>query len=178
MRTRNGEAEPRVTDRSAQHGAANEMRGARRPTPAMNGRSVADLLRDLSTETVSLVRQELELARAELREKVDVYQRSTMALGIGAALLLGALFTGLWTLNTGLTALLAQSMDLDVAVWLSPLILTVVLGLMGWGLVRSAASRMKEEGVMPRQTATALRDDKRWAQEKAHEIKEEMTHGH
>jgi hypothetical protein len=143
----------------------------------MNGRSVADLLRDLSTETVSLVRQELELGKAELREKLDVYQRSTITLGVGAALLLGALLTGLWALNTGLTALLAQSMDLDVAVWLSPSILTVVLGVMGWGMVRGATSRMKEEGVVPRQTASALRDDTRWAQRKAHEIKEEVAHG-
>jgi len=144
---------------------------------AHDGRSVADLLRDLSSETVSLVRQELELARAELRDKLDVYQRSTIALGGGAALLLAALLTGLWALNTGLTALLAQSMDLDVAVWLSPLILTVVLGAMGWGMIRGAMNRMKEEGLVPRQTATTLRDDKRWAQEKAHEIKEEITHG-
>jgi hypothetical protein len=144
---------------------------------AHNGRSVADLLRDLSTETVSLVRQELELARAEMRDKLDVYQRSTIALGGGAALLLAALMTGLWALNTGLTALLAQSMDLDVAVWLSPAILTVVLGAMGWGMIRGAMSRMKDEGLVPRQTTAALRDDKRWAQEKAHEIKEEITHG-
>ena len=61
--------------------------------------------------------------------------------------------------------------------WLSPLILTVALGAMGWGMIRGAMLRMKEEGLVPRQTATALRDDKRWAQEKAHEIKEEITHG-
>ncbi|MNC97271.1 hypothetical protein D3C83_148830 [compost metagenome] len=60
--------------------------------------------------------------------------------------------------------------------WLSPLILTVVLGAMGWRMIRSATSQMKQEGVVPRQTTTALRDDKRWAQRKAHEIKEEISH--
>jgi hypothetical protein len=144
---------------------------------AFDGRSVADLLRDLSTETVSLVRQELDLARAEMRDKVEVYRRSSLAIGAGAALLLGALLFGLWTINSALTALLAQSMDLEVAVWLSPLILTVVLGAMGWGMVRRAMNEMKEEGLVPRQITTALRDDKRWVQEKAHEIKEEITHG-
>jgi hypothetical protein len=149
----------------------------RRGYGAADGRSVADLLRDLSGETVHLVRQELELARAEMREKAEVYQRSAMTLGVGAALLLAALLTGLWALNTGLTALLAQSMDLEIAVWLSPLILAVVLGAMGWGMIGAAKKRMKDEGLMPRQTTTALRDDKRWAQRKAHEIKEEITHG-
>jgi hypothetical protein len=112
-----------------------------------------------------------------MREKLDVYQRSMMALAAGAALLLAALLTGLWAVNTGLTALLAQSMDLEIAVWLSPSILTVVLGAMGWGMIGGAKKRMKEEGLVPRQTTTALRDDKLWAQRKAHEIKEEITHG-
>jgi hypothetical protein len=149
----------------------------RRGPSAFDGRSVADLLRDLSTETVSLVRQELDLARAEMRDKVEVYRENSLAIGAGAALLLGAMLTGLWTLNSALTALLAQSMDLEVAVWLSPLILTVALGAMGWGMVRRAMNQMKEEGLVPRQTTDALRDDKRWVQEKAHEIKEEITHG-
>ena len=173
MKTHNGHADAHTDERSERY------RG--RPSVPVrsfaDGRSVADLLRDLSTETVSLVRQELDLAKAEMREKAEVYQRSSIAMGAGAALLLAALLTGLWALNTGLTALLAQSMDLDIAVWLSPLILTVVLGMIGWGLIRGATSRMKDEGLTPRRTTTALRDDKRWAQRKAHEIKEEMTHG-
>ena len=144
---------------------------------ASDGRSVANLLRDLSSETVNLVRQELELAKAEMREKLEVYQRSMLTMGAGAVLLLAALLTGLWAVNTGLTALLAQSIDLEIAVWLSPLILTVVLGVMGWGMIGGAKKRMKDEGLVPRQTTTALRDDKRWAQQKAHEIKEEITHG-
>ena len=172
MRTHDGEADAPVAERNRRTHAA----PARNGLAAANGRSVADLLRDLSTETVNLVRQEIELARSEIREKLDVYQRSTMTLGAGAALLLAALLTGLWALNTGLTALLAQSMDLDIAVWLSPLILTVVLGAMGWGLIRAATTRIKEEGLVPRQTTAAMRDDKRWAQRKAHEIKEEIRH--
>jgi len=176
MRSNDGDVDVRIPGRANRY---RSPQGIPTPSsfPAHDGRSVADLLRDLSTEMVSLVRQEFELARAEMRDKLDVYQRSTIALGGGAALLLAALLTGLWALNTGLTALLAQSMDLGVAVWLSPLILTVVLGAMGWGMIRGAMNRMKEEGLVPRQTTTALRDDKRWAQDKAHEIKEEITHG-
>jgi uncharacterized membrane protein YqjE len=176
MRTHEFEADGHTVEHSERY-SGTHTNARRRGFAADDGRSVAGLLRDISTETVTLVRQELDLARAEMREKLDVYQRSSMTLGAGAALLLAALLTGLWALNTGLTALLAQSMDLDVAVWLSPLILTLVLGAMGWGMVRAATSRMKEEGLVPRQTTTALRDDKRWAQRKAHEIKEEITHG-
>jgi hypothetical protein len=176
MRSHDGETDVKIPGRTDRYRSPQSI-ATRRGSTAFDGRSVADLLRDLSTETVSLVRQELDLARAEMRDKLEVYQKSTLALGAGAALLLGALFTGLWALNTGLTALLAQSMALEVAVWLSPLILTLVLGAMGWGMIRGAMKQMKEEGLVPRQTTTALKDDKRWVQEKAHEIKEEITHG-
>jgi uncharacterized membrane protein YqjE len=145
--------------------------------PSMNGKSVAGLLRQLSTDTVDLVRNELELAKAEIHEKAGVYQRGTMAVGIGAALLLGALFFGLWTLSTALTALLAQMMDLDIAVWLSPLILTIALGATGWSVIKGAKDRMKDEGIVPRQTTDALREDTRWARDKVHEIKEDIRHG-
>jgi hypothetical protein len=142
-----------------------------------DGRSMADLFRQLSTDSGNLVRQEVELAKAEMREKLGVYQRSMVSIGIGSALLLAALLTGLWALNTGLTALLAQVMDLEIAVWLSPLILTVALAAIGWGMVRGGRERMAAEGLVPRRTTTALREDKRWAREKVHVFKEELTHG-
>jgi uncharacterized membrane protein YqjE len=138
---------------------------------------VTDLLRQLSSETVSLVRQELELAKAEMREKAEVYQRSMVSIGIGAALLLAALLTGLWALNSGLTTLLAQVMDLEIAIWLSPLVLTIALAAIGWAMIRGANERMKGEGLVPRQTTDTLREDSRWAKEKVHEIKEEVRHG-
>ncbi len=149
---------------------------APRYSPAA-GASVTELLRQLSTETVSLVRQELELAKAEMREKMDVYQQSMVSIGIGAALLLAALLTALWALNSGLTALLAQGMDLDVAVWLSPLLLTVALAAIGWTMVSRAKARMQGEGLVPRRTTSSLREDSRWAKGKAQELKEEIRHG-
>ena len=54
-------------------------------------RSVPDLLGDLVNQTTTLVRKEVQLARAELGEKVSVVGAAGMSLGIGAALLLGAL---------------------------------------------------------------------------------------
>jgi uncharacterized membrane protein YqjE len=173
-----------TNDGSKTRGAERVWRSPRSPLtqpelrPAdLNGRSVAGLVRQLSTDTVDLMRQELELAKAEMREKMEVYQRGTMAIGIGAALLLGALFFGLWTVNFALTALLAQAMDLDVAIWLSPLILTIALGAVGWSMIKGAKARMKGEGIVPRQTSDTLKQDGRWAREKVHEIKEEIRHG-
>lgn len=151
------------------------------PGPAsyqrIDGRSMVDLLRELSSESGNLVRQEVELAKAEMREKMTVYTRGMVTMAIGGALLLAALLTALWALNTGLTSLLTQVMGLDLAIWLSPLILTLALAGIGWTLIRGARERMTHEGLMPRRTRETLREDRLWAESKAHEIKEGVSHG-
>jgi hypothetical protein len=112
-----------------------------------------------------------------MSEKLGIFTRSMASIGIGSALLLAAMLTGLWALNSGLTALLVQVLSLDVAVWLSPLMLTVALGLGGWMLIQGARRRMADEGLSMRRTTATLKEDKRWAQTKMHEVKEEVTHG-
>lgn len=137
--------------------------------------SLPDLLRRLSSEGADLVRQEVALARAEVNEKVDVFQRNLMALGAGAALMLAGLLFALWALNTGVVAALVQVMDPDIAIWLSPLILALVLLGAGWGLTAKGKNAIAEEGLMPDETRGSLEEDGRWARRKAEHIKEEVT---
>ena len=68
-------------------------------------------------------------------------------------------------------------MELTLAVWLSPLILTIALAGIGWTMIRGARERVAHEGLVPRRTTTTLKEDTRWAQAKVHEIKEEISHG-
>ena len=143
---------------------------------AADHRSITDLFRELSSESGDLVRKEVELAKAELNEKMSIFGRGVVSMGIGGALLLCALLTGLWALNGGLTALLAQFLALDIAVWLSPLILTLCLGIGGWMMISGAKERMAREGLSMRRTRETLMADKRWAQAKVTEVKEEVTH--
>lgn len=136
--------------------------------------SVAELLRRLSSEGADLVRQEVALARAEVDQKVDVFQRNLLALGAGAALMLAGLLFALWALNTGVVAALVQVMDPDVAIWLSPLILALVLLGAGWGLISKGKNTIAEEGFAPEETRESLEEDARWARRKAEDIKEEV----
>lgn len=168
---------PEVPDRSYGRSAHKRMTPGAQPIVPSDGRSMVDLLRQLSTDSSNLVRQEMELAKAEMREKIGVFQRSMVSIGIGSAMLLAAFLTGVWALNTGLTALFAQFIALDVAVWLSPLILTGALAGIGWALIKGAGARMAHEGLVPRRTTTTLREDSRWARAKVQEIKEEISHG-
>src|SRR4051812_12318868 len=91
-------------------------------------RTLGSLIKELSDDSTRLLRQEIELAKAEMNEKLDVYKSNMTKLVIGGALLVAALFGLLITVNHGLTALLDQFMDLGIAYWLSPLILTVIIG--------------------------------------------------
>lgn len=148
------------------------MRGEVRPTEPKS--SVPDLIRRLSSEGADLVRQEVALAKAEVNQKADVFQRNLVALGAGAAMMLAGLLFALWALNTGVVAALVQVMDPDVAIWLSPLILALVLLGAGWGLIAKGKNAIADEGLMPDETRDSLEEGGRWARRKAEHIKEEV----
>lgn len=130
--------------------------------------SIVGLLRTLTSEGRELMSLELDLAKAEMRETLEVYERNAIALLMGGGVLLAALLLGAWTLNTGLTALLDQFMDLGVAVWLAPLILTIAFAWIGMGMVKKATTAIRAESPAPRKTIETLKEDKRWAERKVH----------
>lgn len=142
-----------------------------------DGRSVIDLVRELSHEGTDLVRQEVELAKAELNEKLDTFQSNLVTIAVGSAFLVAALLYGLWAVNSGITLVLARFMDAQTAIWLAPLLLAAALGLIGWGMIAAAKSAIRREGVIPHATKETLEEDARWARSKAREVKREMQHG-
>lgn len=145
--------------------------------PSGDGRSVPDLVRELSHEGADLVRQEVALAKAEMNEKIDTFQRNLISIAVGGAFLIAALLYGLWAVNSGVTLVLDQFVAPETAIWLAPLILGAVLGLIGWGMIQSSKESIEREGLMPETTMKTLEDDTRWARSKASEIKREMKHG-
>ena len=128
--------------------------------------SLGTLFKELSDDSTRLVRQEIELAKAEMSEKLDVYKANMTKLVVGGVLLVAALFGVLITLNHGLTALLDQFMDLGIAYWLSPLIITAIIGLVGKSMLGGALRNMRQEGVVPRKTVATLKNEKQWIGEK------------
>ena len=130
--------------------------------------SILALLRSLTTDGRELLSLELALAKTEMREKLAVYERNAVGLAIGGGLLLAALLLGAWTVNAALTSVLATFMGIGIAVWLSPLILTLIFGGIGWSKVRKGLDGMRSESLTPTKTIATLRADKRWAQRKVH----------
>lgn len=140
-------------------------------TPRRDDRSLADLIRELGGESSRLVREEVELAKAEMREKLEVYERNLLKMFIGGGLLLGAAAVLLVAVNRGLTVLLGEFMAAEVAVWLAPLMLAVLAAAIGWWLVKAAQRAMKKEGVTPKQTVETLRQETEWAKREAKEVR-------
>ena len=81
-------------------------------------RPVGELLKELSNQTTTLVRQELELAKAEMAEKGK-------KAGLGAGMFGGAGLVGLLALGS-LTTCVIAALDTGMELWLAALIVAVV----------------------------------------------------
>jgi uncharacterized membrane protein YqjE len=126
----------------------------------LRDRPVAELLKELSTQTSTLVRQELELAKAEMAEKGK-------QAGLGAGMFGGAGLFGLLALaalTTCVIAALATGMD----VWLAALI--VAAGYAVVAAVLALAGRQKTREAIPpapEQAIESTKEDVQWAKTRA-----------
>jgi uncharacterized membrane protein YqjE len=121
---------------------------------------VADLLRQLSEQTATLVRQELELAKAEVAQKGK-------AVGIGAGMFGAAGVLGLCALGA-FTAFLILVLDTAMAAWLAALIVTVAYGAIAGALALTGKEKV-QEGMppVPEQTTESVKEDVEWTKERA-----------
>jgi uncharacterized membrane protein YqjE len=121
----------------------------------LRDRSIGELLKQLSQETSTLVRQELELARAELQEQGK-------RAGTGAGMLGGAGIAGLLTLGA-LTATLIALLDTAMATWVAALIVTLIWAAIAGVLALQGRNKLKEATPPAPQTVETVKEDVRWA---------------
>jgi hypothetical protein len=129
-------------------------------------RSLGELVREVAAEIRTLLRKEIELAKAETAEKVSFLggRVGDMALG-GVIALMGGLVL-MAAAVTGLTALLDLFMSTELAAFVAPLLLGGVLALVGWSKVQAALAKIRTEGLAPRLTTKTLKESKTWLEEK------------
>ncbi|MBA3583873.1 MAG: phage holin family protein [Gemmatimonadetes bacterium] len=116
-----------------------------------NDQQIGDLVKQLSEQTSTLVRKELQLAQIDLKEKGK-------RAGIGAGLFGGAgvvMLYGVGALVAAVILLLATAL----AAWLSALIVAVVL-LAGGGVAALMGKKQVEQAVPP-QPEQAIQSTKR-----------------
>lgn len=117
--------------------------------------SIGQLLKQLSEQTATLVKQELELARAELTEKGK-------EAGVGAGLLGGGgviAFLAAGALTASFIAALATAMD----TWLAALIVAVVYGIAAAVLALTGKNKVTQATPPAPQTVETLKEDVAWA---------------
>lgn len=125
--------------------------------PYTSERPLTTLFTELTQETVSLFRKEIQLARSELTDKARQAGRGATEIAIGAILLLVAV--------GALAAAAILGLSLVVQPWLAALIVAGVVALIGGILVAVGLSNVKSDNLAPRRTMDSLRDNTRWAKE-------------
>ena len=122
----------------------------------MRERSVGELLKQLANETTTLMRQELELAKAEMREKAGKAGPGFGMWGAAGAMALLALGS--------LTAFLILALDGAMPNWLAALIVGLVYAAIAGLLYLRGKRKVDEAGSpVPEQAIETLKEDVQWA---------------
>ncbi len=116
--------------------------------------SVGELIGNISNDLSTLFRQEVELAKAELKQEAS-------KAGKAAGMLGGAGFAGYLAvvlLSFALVFALGNVMDLGWAA----LIVAVIWGIIGAVLFANGRKKLKTVDPMPRRTVDTLKEDAQW----------------
>ena len=141
----------------------------RPPAGGAGDASLGELFKRLTSDSAELVRQEVALAKAELRETGGMLAADGAKVGAAVGLALaGAL---------ALTAFLVIALGnlFDGRYWLSALLVGAVMLVVGAVLAKNAVNDVKRRGLAPRQTIATLREDKAWAGREARDLKHDLT---
>jgi hypothetical protein len=124
--------------------------------PALRDQSISELVKDLATETSTLVRQEIDLAKAEMTDRGKRAGKGAGMLAAGAAVALLAF--------GALTAGLIAALDLAMPTWLAALIVAVVYGAIAAVLVQIGRKQVQEAAPpVPEETIESVKEDVQWA---------------
>ena len=119
-------------------------------------RPIGELLKQLSQETTTLVRQELDLAKAEVAQKGQ-------QAGKGAGMFGGAGILGFLAL-AALTAALIMAIDKGTANWVAALIVAAVYAAIAGVLALQGRNKVREAAPpVPEQAAESVKEDLQWA---------------
>lgn len=125
---------------------------APRPARHADEPSIGELISDLSQDVTQLVRQEVQLAKVEMQQKLTriMIDLASLAAG-GVVVALGGL-----ALTAAVILLLIDPVGLSP--WLAALIVGAVLGVAGLVLVRRGITDLKRTDPTPRRTIETIRE--------------------
>jgi Flp pilus assembly protein TadB len=123
-------------------------------------RPIGEVAKNLTSDLSLLVRQELDLAKAEMAQKART-------AGPGVGMLGGAAIVGLCAAGA-VTAFLVLVLSLFLPEWAAAVIVGAVLAAVALVLVRQGKERVAEAGKqVPEQTIETVKEDMEWAKTRA-----------
>ena len=117
-------------------------------------RGLGELFHDLSDETKRLIRQEVELAKTEVTEKVTFAAKNASMIGAGALVA----YTGVQILLAALIIGIGHAIGFGFAA----LIVGVVVFAVGGIVAYTGINHFKSTSIAPKQTATQIQETKQW----------------
>jgi len=117
-------------------------------------RSIGELIAELSRETTTLVRQELQLAKVEMSQKASRAGKNVAFLVVGGVVA----YTGLLAIIVAVIIVLGNV----IALWLSALVVGAVIAAVGLVLVIKGANTLRQEDPTPQETIETLKEDREW----------------
>jgi hypothetical protein len=123
-------------------------------------RSLGELFSDLSRQTSTLVRQEVQLAKTEMSEKATKVGKDVASMAAGGAVA----YAGFLAIVAAVIILLAEI----IPMWLSAFIVGVAVATIGYLLIQRGREAMKQDGLAPTQTIETLKEDAEWAKRQTH----------
>ena len=122
-------------------------------------RSIGELIAELSRETTTLVRQELQLAKVEMSQKASRAGKNVGFLVVGGVVA----YTGLLAIIAAVIIVLGNV----IALWLSALVVGAVIAAVGLVLVIKGANTLRQEDPTPQETIETLKEDREWLRDQA-----------
>ena len=124
-------------------------------TVKMEHRPLAELFTELSHETRTLIKQEMELARIEMSQKISQIVKDVAALGIGGILLYSGFLT--------LIAAIVLGVAVFIPLWLSALLVSILfIGIGGFCCRKDARTSCIWKWCLGKSTET-FKETAKWA---------------
>lgn len=118
--------------------------------------SIGGLLRGILMDVRTLIREEIALARVELRETAGRARAAAVSFGIAAAALAAGGVLLLIALALGIADLL------NWPAWSGFLILAALLSLVGLTTLASGRKQLQKVHAVPEETVTTLKENSEW----------------
>lgn len=130
--------------------------------------SLGELFKQLAQDSATLVKQEVSLAKVEMRENLRSATKDAAMIAVGGGLLL----VGLLVLTAFLVAAIGDLLD---NYWLGALLVGLLFVVIGGVLAKKNLNKLKKDDLGPGQTIQTLKEDKLWLQSEIQQAKKELA---